>query len=391
MIFDVVIFGSGISAKISAIALAKNNLSVCIISDCKKNEDIHETNLVTFMSIGSIHYLQTILTNYKIFDQYEEIKEINCMLVGVNNIIDQTINFNDNKNEILGKIVQNSFLESCLDNEIKNIPDIKLIHNSNISQYHDTINGVHLELTNKEIINSKLFILSSSKNKELIKKTDIKFINYDFEQDALSILIDYKTKQKNCAFQKFTNQGPIAVLPYSKNKSSIVWSVNRDSDILKKSKNELEVSLRKNLKEFIYDLEITNIERHSLKFQYAKKLTSKNTVLIGNIAHNIHPIAGQGLNLSIKDIALLVKKITKYQALGYRVNDKILLKEFDQERRLDNTLYSFGTFTLDSILKNQNRFLNFTVQKGLNLVEKNKMLKKVFVNSATGKSFFSAL
>ena len=81
----------------------------------------------------------------------------------------------------------------------------------------------------------------------------------------------------------------------------------------------------------------------------------------------------------LKDIALFVKQINKYKSLGYKLNDQMMLEEFEMKRKLDNAAYSFGTFSLDGILSSNNKFVNFTTRKGLSLIEKNKYLKKLFV------------
>ena len=133
-----------------------------------------------------------------------------------------------------------------------------------------------------------------------------------------------------------------------------------------------------------------SIEKYKLKFVYAKNLFYKNTVLIGNVAHNIHPIAGQGLNLSIKDIALFVKQVIKNKSLGYKLNDQMMLEEFETKRKVDNSIYSFGTFSLNGILSSDNKFINYTARKGLGLIDRSKHLKKFFVKSATGKEFFNS-
>ena len=213
----------------------------------------------------------------------------------------------------------------------------------------------------------------------------------DLGQKALSINIQGKIKNKNCAFQKFTSDGPIALLPYSKDEASIVWSLKNNSIILQLTEEDLTQTIGNHLKEHISSVKIESIEKHNLQFVYAKNLFYKNTVLIGNIAHNIHPIAGQGLNLSIKDVALLVKKINKYKSLGYKLNDQMMLEEFEMERKLDNAAYSFGTFSLNGILSSNNKLINYTTRKGLSLIENNKFLKKLFVKSATGENFFKSL
>ena len=112
------------------------------------------------------------------------------------------------------------------------------------------------------------------------------------------------------------------------------------------------------------------------------------SLVIGNIAHNIHPIAGQGLNLSIKDIALFSKLVSNYSKIGYEINHPMIFEKFDQERKLDNTVYSFGTLAIDEIFSSQNNLINFFSRQGLKLVEKNNFLKKLIVNSATGGNIF---
>ena len=180
-------------------------------------------------------------------------------------------------------------------------------------------------------------------------------------------------------------------MPYSDHEASVVWSLKNNSQILSKDSKELTQLIEKHLHEHVTSMQITSEEKHSLQFTYAKNLFYKNTVLLGNIAHNIHPIAGQGLNLSIKDIALFVKLIRKYTSLGYRLNDKMILEEFEIKRKLDNLAYSFGTFSLNDILTSENKFLNFATRQGLNIVDRNKYLKRFFIKSATGLDFFKSL
>ena len=181
------------------------------------------------------------------------------------------------------------------------------------------------------------------------------------------------------------------LLPYSKDEASVVWSLKQDSKILLKDKEELTQIISKHLDKHITSTKIISIEKYKLQFLYAKNLCYKNTVLIGNVAHNIHPIAGQGLNLSIKDIALFSKQITKYQSLGYKINDQMMLREFEMKRKLDNSAYTFGTFSLNGIFFSKNSLVNYTARKGLGFIEKSKYLKQIFVRSATGKDFFKSL
>ena len=80
--------------------------------------------------------------------------------------------------------------------------------------------------------------------------------------------------------------------------------------------------------------------------------------------------------------------MSRYKSLGYKINDRMILEEFEMKRKLDNSAYSFGTFSLNGILSSNNKFVNNITRKGLGLVEKSNYLKKLFVKSATGKNFF---
>tara|TARA_B100000401_G_scaffold437526_1_gene383346 strand:- start:5311 stop:6483 length:1173 start_codon:yes stop_codon:yes gene_type:complete len=387
MKYEFTIFGSGISAKIASSLLARNGFKVCLILDKDKNLETSNTNLVTFLSSGSLNYLSSAIAKMELFNEYPEIEKIKCQLDSLSKKKSQSIEFCDEEKNCLGKIVKNSDLEHFLDIEINQSSNIDIINSNQPDKIENKPDGVRLELHNGENIESDLFILSSTK-RNIADQTKIKFIKRDLEQEALSISVKGEIKNKSYAFQKFTPDGPLALLPYSQNKASVVWSLKKDSKIFLKEKKELAQIINNHICDYVASVTIESIEKHKLQFVYAKNLFYKNTVLIGNVAHNIHPIAGQGLNLSIKDIALFVKQISKYKSLGYKLNDQMMLEEFEMKRKLDNTAYSFGTFTLNGIFSSSNKFVNYTSRKGLGIIEKGNLLKQLFVRSATGKDFF---
>ena len=390
MKYEFTIFGFGISAKITSCLLARNGFSVCLISDKDQKQEISDTNLVTFLSRGSLNYLSSMFPNTKQFEEQPEIDSIHCELNSLRGNKPQSIKFNDGEKQNLGKIVKNTDLEKYLDQEIVQLRNINIIYGSYPSMVENKKDEIKLKLNNEEEIDTDLFIVSSTKN-NIADLINIDFIKKDLKKSAISIDINGDIKNANCAFQKFTSDGPLALLPYSKNEASIVWSLKRDSKLLHKDNEVLLQIITKHLSEQVSSIKMKSNEKHKLQFVYAKNLVYKNTVLLGNIAHNIHPIAGQGLNLSIKDIALFVNQIKKYKSLGYKLNDQMVLEEFEMKRKMDNTAYSFGTFLLDDIFSSNNNFVNYTTRTGLGLVDKIKNLKQLFIRSATGEDFYKAL
>lgn len=386
MNYDFIIYGGGISSEIAALALAKNNFSVCYV----KNQTTQKTesNLVTFLSSGSINYLCSIIDDPLEFNKFTDIEKISCRLASIKD--GSSITFDNEPNSTMGKILPNKIISGQLASSLKENKNIDTLFKTKSIRKETHSNKVSIVIDEQKEIFARVLILSVN-DENLLEQNNIKFISQDLEQTAFSINVKGEFKKQNHAFQIFTSSGPLAFLPYTHNQASLVWSLKNDSKELNYEKSELESKVNDYFEKEIGALKIENIETHKLNFLYAKKLYHGNTVLMGNIAHNIHPIAGQGLNLSIKDISLFVEVILKYTSLGYEVNNRMAFKEFDQLRKIDNAAYSFGTLALDKILKSKNTFLSMFANMGIKILDKNNLLKRKIIKNATGVENFKAL
>ena len=386
MNYDFIIYGGGISSEIAALALAKNNFNVCYV----KNQTTQKTesNLVTFLSSGSINYLCSIIDDPLEFNKFTDIEKISCRLASIKN--GSSITFDNEPNSTMGKILPNKIISGQLATSLKENKNIDTLFKTKSIRKETHSNKVSILIDEQKEIFARVLILSVN-DENLLEQNNIKFISQDLEQTAFSINVKGEFKKQNHAFQIFTSSGPLAFLPYSHNQASLVWSLKNGSKELNYEKSKLESKVNEYFEKEIGALKIENIETHKLNFLYAKKLYHGNTVLMGNIAHNIHPIAGQGLNLSIKDISLFVEVILKYTSLGYEVNNRMAFKEFDQLRKIDNAAYSFGTLALDKILKSKNTFLSMFANMGIKILDKNNLLKRKIIKNATGVENFKAL
>ena len=226
--------------------------------------------------------------------------------------------------------------------------------------------------------------------KSMIKNYDgFHFITHDFEQTALSITAKIERKNKNIAYQYFTADGPLALLPYSSSYASIVWSLKQSSNILKLNQKQLHSHIDNILQPISNDFEIIDLQDFNLTFSFAKKLFAERIAIIGDTAHSIHPIAGQGLNLIIKDIVCLTKQLVKHQSIGYDLGNTVALNEYNSLRKSDNVAYSFGTLILDEILSTKNKHIRKLTNSLIKNFDKSETLKKYFVNSATGYDYFN--
>ena len=120
------------------------------------------------------------------------------------------------------------------------------------------------------------------------------------------------------------------------------------------------------------------------------KIIYNNIVLLGNISQYPSNCRTR-FKHNIKDIALFVKTVFEYASIGYNIDNQSVLQKFDENRKLDNVVYSFGILTLEHLLTSNNKFINFAARKGVKIFEKNNVLKNLVIKSAVGKFFFKSI
>ena len=383
MTYDFIIYGNGLSSKLLALALSRNNFKSLIISD-KKHKTV-ESNLVTFLSEGSLKYISEVLKTENIFPESENIERLYCEYS--NSKKETKLEFNNHKKSNLGKIVPNTIIDQFFNHKI--MSNSQCIHVSDHQEINPQINDNRITISDKtgQIKSASLLFYSASRQENnLLSNFD--FVEKKLDQIAISASVNVKRLQHNLAYQIFTKDGPAALLPIQNDEASVVWSLNKNSSILNLSQNDLESRLKKLFENHISEIKIKNLQTQELSFSYAKKMYQDKIVLIGNIAHNIHPIAGQGFNLTVKDISKIVFYTKKYHSLGLDFNSNQVLESFSNSRKFDNFAFSFGTLAMENVFSNENDFVRYFTSKGLNFVNKSKLIKKFFIEKATGKFNF---
>ena len=377
---NIVIIGLGITSKLTALSLALNNRTVVILGDEKPKKQ--SSNLVTFLSSNSIKFLRKLDLD-DIINKFSLIDEISCSKLEYFKKNQKfQINFKDSNHD-LGRVIPNKNLNEKLDLKIKKNKNISILRNINIQNCKFLKEEGLLLLENDEKINTKLIIVTETDTNLISDNFKDNLIKKDLEQTSL--VLDVKSKTKNHAYQIFTQKGAIAYLPINENLASVIWSLDKKSNELNYNKEEILKEINKIFKNIVYCDEAINIQRYNLKFEYRKKTTVKSIVLIGDAAHTLHPIAGQGLNLSIKDILELNKQIDRFSYLGYTLGNSSSLSEYENQRFSDGTFYSFSTIYLDRIFKSRNYLLDKVSSLGVKIIEKNKGVKDLIIKSATGQ------
>ena len=378
---SITIIGLGITSKLAALTLATNRRKILIIGEEKLKKQ--SSNLVTFFSLSSINFLKE-LNLQDVINQSSSINEISCgKLENLTEDHKFQIHFKDKNNE-LGRVISNKILNEKLDAKINENKNIIILRNINIQNCQFLNEKNILILESGEKITTKLLIITEKKTNLLDQNFKNNLVKKDLKQTSL--VLDVKSRTKNHAYQIFTEKGAIAYLPINENLASVIWSLDNSSDELDYSQEDILREINKLYKEIIYCDEVLNMQKYKLQFEYAKKTFLNSIVIIGDAAHSIHPIAGQGLNLSIKDIVELKNQIEKFNYLGYPLGNSLSLSKYANLRFSDTALYSFSTIYLDEIFKSRNYLLNKVSNLGIQSIEKNKFIKDLIIQSATGQS-----
>ena len=355
-------------------------MKVCILGDSLisltlaktlVNEGIH-VDLIYNHNTKILNKTRTIgitKTNIDFFNQnILNISKLSWEVVSIKIFLEKfkkktILNFGNNK-EYLFSIIKNHKLYEVLNNCLKK----------------DKFFKRKKSLPNKFLYNdSYQIIINCDYKSSLTKKFFYKKIDKNYESKAyVSIIRHKKITQNNVAYQIFTELGPIAFLPVSDVETSVVYSIKKNNKNLKK--NEIvDLIKRYNPKYFI--LKIENIENFPLISSNLRSYYHNNILAFGNLLHRVHPLAGQGFNMSIRDIKQLLQIIKNRNSLGLEIDSSVCL-DFERGLKHKNYLFSSGIDLIYEFFNLESNMKNNRIGKVLEFIGKNKSLTNFFTKFA---------
>ncbi len=234
---------------------------------------------------------------------------------------------------------------------------------------------------------AKLLVAADGARSNLREQAGIAFYGWGYGQMALVATIGHERPHNGRAVEHFLPSGPFAILPLGGNRSSIVWT-ERDADAKRLMSTEPDSLLRELERRFGLELGeltlLTPLDAWPLKLGLARRFVSERLALIGDAAHVIHPIAGQGLNLGLKDAFALATRIIEQARLGLDIGDTSVLEAYERDRRFDTSAMAITTDVLNRLFSNDSTALRTVRGLGLGIVERLPKLKQFFIGQAAG-------
>jgi len=361
----------------------KMNLSVAIIDPNDCNPTISNSFHTRVSAITPS--TQDFLSSINVWDKIQRKKGFSATKVWDQNSHGH-LNFyaKDEGIEYLGYIVENDLIQSALFNAIDQ-SKVSMI-NAKLVGFTKTDIGYTVNLENGESHSCKLLVGADGSQSKVRDLAEIQVTEHDYQQKAIIANIVSEKPLMNTTWQRFLSDSILAILPLSDHQASIVWSCKEALA------NELEAKdktiFNKMLSEASeYQFGVLELESSKKSFplvsRTAKEYVRANLALIGDAAHNIHPLAGQGANLGFSDVIELSKQLVEN-------NDKLLgdfhvLRKYARARRLDNEMMSKTMTGLDWIYKENNEPIRWLRGYGMNLIDETPILKSFFQRQALGK------
>ena len=260
--------------------------------------------------------------------------------------------------------------------EFKNIKQnnfylVKYIELLKLLKKNKYLNYIKLKSYNFENLKKKNYnlIINSEQNNPITKKFFQKKIEKNYKSFAHTAIINHQNCTNKIATQIFTKNGPLAFLPLSNNQTSIVYS-NNSTKLIDKKKL-LEIIKKYNDKYKVY--KISNIEYFEIKFSFLRKYNFKNILSFGDLLHKVHPLAGQGFNMTLRDIKSLSNILDKNIELGI-YDGEVIADEFQVKNKHINFLYGMGIDSINSFFNIDNKFNNFLSEPLFKIIKGNKFL-----------------
>jgi 2-octaprenyl-6-methoxyphenol hydroxylase len=236
-------------------------------------------------------------------------------------------------------------------------------------------------------VQARLLIAADGVRSRMRDKAGIKTVHWPYNQWGIVTTVAHERPHHGRAEEHFLPAGPFAILPLTGNRSSLVWTESEKDArrILAMDDFAFELELEKRFGHKLGEISVNGPKKgFPLGLTLAREFVVDRVALVGDAAHGIHPIAGQGLNLGFKDAAALAETVIEADRLGLDIGSLTVLERYQQWRRFDTVQMGIVTDVLNRLFSNDNPLLRITRDVGLGLVDRLPGLKNAFIKQAAG-------
>jgi 2-octaprenyl-6-methoxyphenol hydroxylase len=289
----------------------------------------------------------------------------------------------------LGFIVENRMLRQALFAAAARTPHLKLIAPAAAVSLAPAANGIVAALSNGTELTARLAVAADGRASPLRTLMGIGVVRWAYKQNGIVATVHHQAPHKGTAYEHFLPSGPFAILPLTGNRSSLVWTEREDlaEEMMQLDEAAFDAEIARR---FGMHLGATRAESarwsYPLHFHLARSYVNPRFALTGDAAHGIHPIAGQGLNLGLKDAAALADVVLDTVSLGLDPGGLVALQRYERWRRFDSFVMAAATDGLNRLFSNDIAPLRLLRDLGLGTVDRIGPLRRFFLRQAGGEA-----
>ena len=389
---QVVIAGAGLIGSTMALALASQGFDVTVF-DATTEEDRIKRNKGRTYALSRAS--KNLLSNLGLWNEKKlNVSPIENIILSTrkdaNDPIRQLAEFNKEISEFepSSYMIEDCYFRRVLTSELNKNRKIQVINSTEVIQDETNSFETNISLSDNSLISTEILIISDGRDSGFAKSLDKKFFKKNYNQVAIVGNLSHQNEHKFTAHQLFLTGGPLAILPLQGKRSTFVWSLPSEiGNNLNISTGEIFVNhLRENIGDILTNVSLIDEKKmFPLYLKFLRDPIDIRKVFIGDSALAIHPLAGQGLNIGLRDVASLVDILSKGKKLGLDLGNIDLLKKYAKWRSFDKISIATYTDFINTLFSNNNFYLKTLRELGMHTIDRSELLKNFFVNEAAGE------
>lgn len=392
---DIVIVGGGLNGPALALALAQAGFGVTVVDALPRvvRSDADFDGRAYALAMASVRLLGAIGIWDGIMDRCQPMLEVKVSdgRAGTGPLSPFALHFDHAEMEEgpMGHMCEDRVLRPAFLDAMDETPGITTISGDAVTAQEIDSAGATLTLASGKVLRTRLIVGSDGRSSGTAQRAGIRRTGWDYGQTALVCAVAHERPHQGIAHQFFMPSGPLAILPLPGNVSLIVWS-ERTATAAKfaalSDEDFLQV-LRPRFGSFLGEISLTGQRStYPLGLSLADHLIAPRVALVGDAAHGVHPVAGQGLNAGLRDVAALTHVLTEARQRGEDIAAPDVLERYQRWRRFDTAMLAMTTDMSTRLFSSDNPLLRLGRDLGMGAVQAVGPLRRALMRDAAGLS-----
>ena len=388
---DVVIGGGGMVGLALGIALTKGGLEVVVADPVAETDALGagfdgRVSALAFASVRMFKALGIWQTLAEHAQPIDDILVTDAKLGGAPSPF--SLHFDHRElGAPLGFIAENRHIRQALFAASRTAPNLKLVAPAALVAFEADTNGIEARLANGARVQARLAVAAAGRDSPIRAAMGIGVVSWSYPQSGIVASVRHERPHKGVAYEHFLPSGPFAILPLTGNRSSLVWTERDDlaPGMMALPKSEFDAEIARRFGAHLGRTESEELRwSYPLRFHLARSYVKPRFALAGDAAHGIHPIAGQGLNLGLKDAAALADVVLEAVSLGLDPGGLDVLARYERWRRFDSFTLAMAMDGLNRLFSNDIAPLRMARDLGMGIVDRIGPMRRFLMRHAGG-------